>query len=172
VGSSSPGPDREEAVAKNPLPLPLGDPIATRTGLCGDTWSRLFAEMVKIIDQTPNQIVDPPSVTAQSAAIATTTLAPAQQIAGLYRVTWYARITTAAGVASSLTVTVGFSDHGQAMTFSGAAIAGNTVTSAQSESVMFYSDEFTAITYSTAYVSNPASAMEYQLFIVLEQLNT
>lgn len=167
----------------NPLPPPLSDKIANprsknakegdpdaQEGMCTDTWQRWFGEIVKSVNQAPNRIVAPVSSTTQAAAIGTTTLSPAQPAAGLYRVTWYARITTAAGVSSSLTVTVNYTDHGQAVSLVGTAITGNTVTTVQSLTAMFYSDELTAITYSTAYASNPASAMQYELYVVLEAM--
>lgn len=167
----------------NPLPPPLGDKIATprqdglapgrkdpNEGLVSDTWGRWFADIVKVSSQSPNRIVDPIEAETQGASIATSTLAPGQTAAGLYRVTWYFRITTPAGVSSSLQVTIGFTDHGQAMSLSGNVVATNTVTSAQTATVMFYSDELTPITYSTTYASNPAGAMQYQLYITLEQM--
>lgn len=169
----------------NPLPLPLTDPIATprdwqkfpmgkndpQEGICTDTWGRALASMVQSVNQAPNRIVSPILSTAQTTSIAPTLIAPGQTASGLYRIAWYARVTTAAAVASSLTVTITFTDHTQAISFSGAALIGNTVTSAQSESIpLFWSDALTPITYSTAYVSNPAAQMEYQLYVLLESM--
>jgi hypothetical protein len=112
------------------------------------------------------------SLSDQSAAIATTTIVTTRQPtpSGLFRVFWYAAIVTAAGVSSSLTVTIGFTDQGVAKTISGAAITGNTTATVQSGAVMIRVDQDTAVTYATAYASNAASAMHYALDVRVEAL--
>ena len=156
----------------NPLPAPGSDPIADlETGAITDVWFRWLNEVSLGVSQDPNRTVTPPAITAQAASIWTTILAPSQTAAGLYRFAWYARITQAATIASSLTVRVDWTDHGQACSFSGAAMLSNLVTEFQSETKMIYSDAGIPITYETAYVSNAAATMTYELYVFLESVS-
>lgn len=114
---------------------------------------------------------DPVALTGQGAAIATTSIPTDGDLsAGLYRVTWYARITTAAGVSSSLTVSFGWTDGAISQTHSGAAITGNTTTTFQSGTLLLRTDAASPITYATTYASNAAGVMRYSLYITLERL--
>ena len=114
---------------------------------------------------------NPVEHTAQSASIATTSLPTDGDLsAGLYRVTYYARITTAAGVSSSLTVNFGWTDGAISQTHSGAAMTGNSNTTWQTDSILIYVDAATPISYSTTYASDAAGAMQYQLFVTLERM--
>ena len=65
-------------------------------------------------------------LTGQVASIGSTGLTLPTLAAGTYRLTFYARITTAASVSSSLTVTFGWTDSTIALSASAAAITGNT----------------------------------------------
>lgn len=110
------------------------------------------------------------SLTTKSASIGTTTIPLSQVDSGTYRLNWYARVTTAAGVSSSLAVNFGWTDGGVAQSFAGTAVTGNTTTTWTSGSVVVQSDGNTPLTYSTTYASNPASAMVYSLNVVAEQI--
>ena len=93
---------------------------------------------------------------------------PATFPAGLYRLSWYARITVPADTTSTLTVTFAWTDHGQAMTTSGAAITGNTVTTFQSGTLFIYSDANVSPTYATTYGFTVVTPMEYELYVTIE----
>ncbi|HVI10221.1 MAG TPA: hypothetical protein VND65_18165 [Candidatus Binatia bacterium] len=123
-------------------------------------------------------------LTAQTAAIAATTLyaVPAAG-AGLYRLSWYAKVTTAAGSSSTLgALTITFTDQdGVAQSITCAAQssagtiettdAGNTTTTLLSGlTITINANSSTNIQYAFAYASNPASAMNYTLHIRLEAL--
>ena len=125
------------------------------------------------VDAAPSGFA-PVVVTGKNAAIGTTAIPTEVLDAGLYRVTWYARITTAATTGaqtSSLTVTVAWTDLTVSQSFSGAAITGNAVTTNQSETKLLYVDAATPISYSTAYASDTASQMQYRLSVYLERVS-
>lgn len=104
----------------------------------------------------------------QGAAIASTTLLTTAG-AGLFRVSWYVRITTADAVSSSVTVTISWTDvTGCSKTFT--AITGNTTTTTDSGSVTIRPGTATAIKYSTAYASNTPGVMRHSLELSAEQV--
>lgn len=151
----------------NPLPLPEPDKLV-EAGAITDSWSRFLNTISEILSRCPVRLVAPISKTAQSDSIATADICPTQKASGLYRLAYYARITKPGGVSSSLTVTLNWTDHGVAQTFSGAAITGNLVTSWQTDTLLIYIDAGTAITYSTTYASNAANEAQYELYIQIE----
>lgn len=165
----------------NPLLLPLQDPIARPRragfenrpdpleGQVTDSWQQVFTALSTTVSQQPT-LITKVSLTGQGAAIAATDLSGGSQSTGLFRITYYARITTAAGVSSSLTVTIGWTETGSALTLSGTAMTGNTTTTTQSGTVMVYADSATPITYATAYASNAAGVMRYRLSVILENI--
>ena len=72
--------------------------------------------------QAIRQSTSPVSLTAQGASIGVTAIPTSSLASGLYRVSYYCRITTAAGVSSSLIVTFSFTDGGVACSFASAAL--------------------------------------------------
>jgi hypothetical protein len=109
-------------------------------------------------------------LTAQNASIGATPIPLASVNAGRYRISFYARVTTVDAVSSSLTITLGWSESGVALTQSGAAMTGNAITTTQSGSIVVQSDANAPLTYSTLYASNTPGAMQYRLSIVCESL--
>lgn len=109
-------------------------------------------------------------LTAQAAAIAATAIPIGSIPPGLYRISYYARITQAATTSSSLTITIGWTDGAIALTQAGAAITGNTTSDVQFGTVVLRSDANGPVTYSTAYSSTGATAMQYRLSVVAEEL--
>lgn len=124
-------------------------------------------------------------LTAQTAAIGTTTLyaVPASG-AGQYRLSWDAKVTTAAGTSSTLgALTIVYTDpDGNAVTLTAAAlqtggvvattVTTNSVTTAALVGIPLTLNckASTNITYAMAYASNAANAMAYNLHIKLEAL--
>lgn len=119
---------------------------------------------------TSVQIFPAVTLSAQNASIGTTPIPLPSLPTGTYRLTYYARITTAGTVSSSLTVNFFWTESGQAMSAAGAAITGNTVTTFGSQSIMILSDAASALSYSTTYASNAAGEMKYRLTIKVEAL--
>lgn len=166
-------------------PIPLEDPIARprrpnfgpgqrdpQEGLVTDEWAYFLTTQQQNASQAPAR-VGLIQLTGQNAALPPTQITGSALNAGLYRISCYARITTAAGVSSSLTVQLGWTDNGTAVAgFTPIpAITGNLITSVGSWTGMIFSDANAPILYSTVYASNPASAMQYSLYVTLEQIN-
>lgn len=132
-------------------------------------WYQWFLALVARI-QRAAQLLQTVALTGQSAAIGTTATDIGAISSGLYRVSWYARITQAATVNSSLTVTIGWTESATSQSSSGAALVGNTTVTGQSGSVLIQSDSVAPITYATAYVSVGATPMKYRLSVTVEAL--
>lgn len=121
-------------------------------------------------------------LTAQTAAITTTTLfAPAT--AGQYRLSWNAKVTTAAGTSSTLgALTVVYTDPdnvAQTITAPASIAAGTIATTSAANTtatvllgmpLLLNCKAATNITYAFAYASNAANAMNYNLHLKLESL--
>lgn len=110
------------------------------------------------------------ALTTQAAAIGATAIPLGALAPGTYRVTYYARITQAATVSSSLTVTLQWTDGGIGQTATFPAMTGNTTATSQTNVILVNIDQGTSLTYSTAYASVGATAMQYALTVVPEQL--
>jgi len=112
-------------------------------------------------------------LTAQTAAIGTTTLyaVPATG-AGMYRISYTAKVTTAASTSSTLGVlTVGYTDaDATTPTIVGATNTGNTTTSLVQDTVIVYAKASTNITYAMGYITSGATPMAYNLHIKCEAL--
>ncbi len=121
-------------------------------------------------------------LTAQTAAITTTTLyaVPAN---GQYRVSWNAKITTAAGSSSTLgALTIVYTDPDGVVQTITAAVQSNAGVIETSDSgnltmtvllglpLLLNCKASTNVTYAMAYASNAAAAMNYNLHIKLEAM--
>jgi hypothetical protein len=161
-------------------PIPITDPIARAKrrdrfsekqtdpleGTMSDAWVDYISKLVQTVQASATRI----SIAArvdQSAAISPTDIGGALK-AGLYRITYYARITTPASVSSSLTVSFIWTDGGVSPSVSGAAMTGNTDTTIQTGTYTVRVDSASPINYSTAYASNLAGEMKYRLDVFLE----
>jgi hypothetical protein len=156
-------------------PIPLQDPIARPgpgrfAGLLPDVWIDWFTVLTSTVNQAPNRL-SAVELTSQGASIGATDFSGGGVLnAGLYRVTYYARITRAAGTSSSLTVTLSWTDGGASCSFAGAAITGNTTTTIQSETKMIRIDSASPVRYATTYASVGMPTMLYSLDVTLEQV--
>ena len=111
------------------------------------------------------------TLTAQGASIAATPVPLADLTAGLYRVSYAARISRAGSVSSSLTVTLGWTRSSVNLSQSGAAMTGNTTATQQNGTLFIRSDANAAINYSTTYADGGgATSMQYELDVVVEQM--
>lgn len=131
-------------------------------------WGNWF--QTSIISTVANAPSFYPSValTGQNASIATTPIPLPTLATGTYRLTYYARITTADPVSSSLTVAFSWTEGSVTPTISGTAITGNTTTTVQTGTLTIAIDASTSISYATTYVSNTPGAMAYRLTILTE----
>jgi hypothetical protein len=163
------------------VPLPIQDRIARAKrenlpagqrdeleGTMPDVWVKYFQSQSDLASQAPAVQSNPVSVSTQAASIAATPIPSGTLRAGNYRVSYYARVTRAATVSSTLTVTISWTDGGASCSFSGAAMTGNTTTTVQSGSVFLASDASAPILYSTVYGSVGGTTMQYKLIVALE----
>ena len=133
----------------------------------------------------PNRVpvqVGVADLTAQTAAkSATTILTPS--VTGLYRISAYLKVTTAATTSSTLGgVTITFTDgtdsvaqsHVMAMATQAGAIAttntGNATTSKLSGSLVIWAKTGVAIQYAIGYASSGGTAMQYEAHLLIETL--
>ena len=165
------------------IPPPSSEPIAKPRdpnvppgqtdpgeGIVSDTWNRWFVAQAQAVNTASVTATPPTSLTALGGAITTTSLVPALTAAGIYKLSYYARITTPGTVSSSLTVTLSWTDHAVGQSFTGAAMTGNTTTTWQALTFPAYVDAGLPVTYSTAYASVGATSMVYELYVLIEQI--
>lgn len=152
-------------------PPPFQTPMVGQGGKISRWWADwiLLSLLGRVQSQAPSFADARVNVQAQTAAIGTTALLPAAS-AGLYRVSWWTRIVTAAGVSSSVQVSVQAVDGGVNVTQSGAALTGNTTATCQGGTAIVRCDGASALSYAVAYASNPASAAAYDLAMTVEAL--
>lgn len=151
-------------------PVPAFDRIAAKDGVLTIPWREYLQRLPPMLDRCAVRLAEK-TLTTQGAAIAATDLAGSDMPEGLYRVSYYARVTRAATTSSSLTVTVAWTDGTVAMSQAGTAITGNAVTSYASVTLLLWLDANTAVNYSTAYASVGATSMQYKLCLTLERVN-
>lgn len=156
------------AALLNNAPRPGNDPVVDKQGFLTPEWDDWFQALTSNVSSAPARVGTNVQLTEQNAAIPATFLTTAAAVSGVYRITYYVRVTTVAGVTSAVQPSFTFTDAGVPQTFTGTNVNGNTTTSYASGTVTFYADGETPITYQTAYASNPASAMRYKLIVILE----
>ena len=137
-------------------------------GLSREFGNWFQTSIIAPVSSAPRSL-SPVRLTNQSASITTTPIPTASLAAGLYRVSYYAAITTADAVSSSLTVTVSWTESALTKSLSGAPMTGNTTTTVQSSTALIEIDG-SPISYSTTYVSNTPGQMKYRLSLVIESI--
>lgn len=150
-------------------PPPLQDKVLGANGMFSDSWNKYISRFPDTFDAIPSRLYAV-SLSTQGASISATDFSDGKLLAGLYRATFYARITRAATTSSSLTVTFAWTDGGVGVSYAGTAITGNTTASAGSATTMFKIDKNTAVTYATTYASVGGTAMQYAVDFVLEKI--
>lgn len=145
----------------------LGSVIADRARVTDD-WRWWFQGLKDGIDRAAQRVGSAVALTAQAATIAATALPTGTLAAGLYRVSWFLRITQAATTDSSVAVTIGATVDGVATSQAGEALTSNTVGAVQSGSVIVEADQASSITYAVAYSSTGATACQFALDVVVE----
>ena len=152
-------------------PMPARDPMTDpKTGLIRRTWQVWLRNLTNTVNDAPVRI-QTVSLANQAASIGTTSIPSVPLSTGLYRVTWYLRITTAAATSSSLTVSFGWTDDTVTMSLSGAAVTGNTTTTSQTGTALLSADNASPVTYATSYTSVGTPAMQYALNLILEAVS-
>lgn len=146
-------------------------PVTGRDGRISEPWRVYFRDQDAAVGTTTVTTVPPVQLVDQTASIGTTAIPTPALPAGLYQVNTFAHVTTAAGVSSSLQVTISFTQNGIALTRTGTAQTGNTTATIDINSWVIQIDENTPISYSTTYASNAAAAMKYLLTVSLQTVS-
>ena len=163
----------------NQTPAPVQDPICNPPTvgnkpnplglLITTSWLRFLNTLGALLNTAANRISFV-GLAGQNSALGGTPLLPTIANTGTYRLSYYMRVTTPAGVSSSLQITLAWTDGGVAQSFTGAALTSNTTLSFQTGTLLINADAATPISYSTAYASNAANVMRYSLTVTLEQI--
>lgn len=152
-------------------PIPLGQQITDQQG--GITlffrlrWEALRARFS--LTPTVASVTTWNGSATLTAALASTALY-LTLTAGLYRVTYFLRVTSPDGVSSAAQVTLGWTESGLALTKVGTNLTGDTSGSYDTQSVLVQVDAPTNITIKTTYASNTPNKMIYELFAIVEQI--
>lgn len=147
--------------------VPLNVAIVERDGTITEFFRERWEELR--VGATTSPFVGEFSADAQTAALATTAVHTTIG-SGRYRISYYIRKTTADGVSSSLTVTLGWIDGGVTLTETFTALTTDAITAQQSGSKVVESDGNADLTIAVAYASNTPGAMTWKLDAVVEQL--
>ena len=158
------------AITTAPFPMRTSVTEAS-TRLLSLPWVSWLTALVQKVDQDAT-LVSSVSLTAKTAAISATTFTRAIDASGVYRIGYFARITTAASTSSSLTVTMGGTNGGVVCAISGAALTGNTTSTVQSGTISLQVDASTNLTYTTTYASAGGTAMVYSLWMTVERVTS
>jgi len=151
---------------QNSEPIPVNDKWVDKQGFLSEVATKWLQSISDGVQSSPSSI-SPQSLTAQVASIGVTPIPLGSVNQGLWRLTFYAKVTTAASVSSSLSITFGWTDT-DACSVTSAAMTGNTVTTTSTGTVLIYVDGGTPITYSTTYAS-VGTPMAYKLSILVER---
>jgi hypothetical protein len=131
-------------------------------------WSNFIQQQIVNRLTAAPQIVQTVETSGLNDNVAPTVINVGTVTAGLYRLSYYLRITTPAGVANSVTVNFIFQDDAVTCTMSGIAVTGLTPASVGTGTFLIRSDQAAPISYSVTYASNPANACVYKLDVLAE----
>lgn len=149
-------------------PLPLGTEIVGEDRTASLFFRLRWEELQQAASQIPTASA-PYSDSGLTASLATTVLFTTR-IAGMYRITYYIRKTTADGVSSSLTPTFGWTDLGAPLTAPDAALTTDTSTANQSGRREVRADANSDLTIAVTYASNTPGQMVWAIEARVELL--
>ena len=146
----------------------------TPSGVVTKVWEYFF-RWVQAVLNVAAQVIGSVELTAQAASIAATTIPttfPAlpntRLLPGVYRVSYYTRVSRAASTSSELTISIRWVDGGVTLTQAGTLLNGNTTSTYQTSTFLLRVDTGTQISYLTTYASVGATSMQYRLNLKLE----
>ncbi len=151
-------------------PIPAETQITDAKGRITEFFRLRWEELRNTFRLVPTlATVAVPNATFTGAASIPTTAAFTTLQAGTYRITYYIRKTAIDGIASGLTVTLGWVDTlGQSQAF--ALIAVDSTTAFQTDTITVDADAVTDLTYAVLYAST-AGNMRFKIKVIVEQLN-
>lgn len=147
-------------------PIPLEMPIVEKSGAISLFFRERWQQLINSFALVPT-VADTGTISGLTALLATTTL-QTTTIGGVYEVGYYIRKTVADGVSSSLTVTIGWTENGTALTRVFAALTTDSNVANQSDVVPIVADASTNITIAIAYASNTPATMTYRYRAVVK----
>lgn len=159
----------------NQAPVPIREPITTPPRKPDDPlgwrmtvpWIEYFTSIVAAVDERPSRL-NSVSRTDQSASISATDFSGGSLSAGLYRVSYYVRVTQAAGTSSAINVTLSWTDGGVSQSRTSASVNGNTTTSIDMDTWLIHVDTNSPVRYATTYISVGSPVMKYRTDLTLE----
>lgn len=148
--------------------FPFTEPIAAAdTHLVTPRWRSWLRDLRQDVARTAVAIPTTPIV-AGSTSVAVTSMDGGNQPAGLFAISWYLAIVTAAG-GSSVQVTIAWVD-GVARSYPAVALSGAVASNAQvNERILIYSTAASPITYAITYAG---AGMTYTFRPVLQSVST
>lgn len=150
--------------------LPINDAIVDDAGRPTRVFIDVYTALTQDVDDAPARLGTSVGQTAQTAAIGVTPFTVGTLAGGLYRVSANLRITQQATTSGSVGVNLTFTKDGQTFTVTGTTL-GNTLGASRGDTWLVHIDGATPISYSTAYASVGGTPMEYDLDLVLEQVD-
>lgn len=154
-------------------PIPINEPLTSDNpnSYMNGYWYRWLSKLVGLSANSATILGSTVSLTNQHASIGLTGIPLPTLANGLYRVTYYARLTTNDGVSSSLAVTIGYTDKAVTCTIAPrVTLTADAVTAGLTDSVMVRIDQSSQLSYKTTYASNTPNKAIYDLVIIVEQI--
>lgn len=146
---------------------PYRSDVTEKPGVLSGDWTRwlqlFWARVVSAVQFVGKTV----ALSDQSASVPATVIATITQ-SGFYRLNWYARITTADAVSSSLQITIVWREGSHTSTKTFTALTGNTTSTYDGQVWPFRADSGTQVTYRADYLSNTPQAMRYALSVGTE----
>ncbi len=136
-----------------------------------EIWAKHIDDWIATDNLKPTKLHDV-KAEAQGASIGATDVSDGTLAAGLYRLSYYMRVTRAASTSSSLQFEVTWTDGGVAQAETFTAITGNTTGTHQFGTMLIRSDKNSPVRYATTYASTGATTMLYALYVTLEHVKT
>lgn len=170
--------------AVRPVPIPVHERIVTlrnrrryprpgdsdpQEGMATRSWIEWLTNQSTIQSQSPRRLHSV-ELQDQAASIAATDVSDGTLEAGLYRISYYATISQAATVSSSLTVALDWADRTETKTLTGVAVTANSLGTAQLGGGLIRVDRASPVRYTVTYASVGATAMKYDLALTLERM--
>jgi hypothetical protein len=151
-------------------PIPVKMPIVEpKSGAINVFFRQAWESLRAMVASVPTVGVGV-DLTDQTAAIAGTVLYTTP-VAGLYRVTYYARKTVADGVSSSFGFVWHWTESAVPQTLNDVANTTDTTGAVSSASKLLQIDANTNVTFDMSYASNTPARMKFRLSVRIELVN-
>lgn len=148
--------------------IPLGTAIVDKIGAINLLFRQRWSQLQRLIGRVPT--VASVAASLQTAAVVTTN-AYVVLTGGPFLVAWQMKRSVIDGAASSLRMTIGWTQNGQALTHVGTLNNTDSTTADPTEpAILIEADINSAITYAIAYTSTTPARMTYGYRVIVAQL--